>query len=135
MIYTEGPKNMKTPRSTFWRYLELTHKIIGCQQTKAPSLVRSLRSTSHNKVIPLWKVADYTMAFLCHKTSPIQYLLPSCFQNRINSIFSGLYLGNIQYHKNRITKTLLLESYHNIIFRKYNDWKRSYIVFVFATNE
>ena len=87
MIYTEGPKNMETPRSTFWRYLGLTHKIIGCQQTKALSLVRSLRSASHNKVIPLWKVADYMMAFLCHQTSPIQYLLSSCFQNRINSTF------------------------------------------------
>ena len=99
MIYKEGPKNMETPRSTFWRYLGLTHKIIGCQQTKALSLVRSLRSASHNKVIPLWKVADYTQAFFVGKVSQFntysallsQYIhkqFMKCKKNQKNNIFS-----------------------------------------------
>ena len=50
--------------------------------TNAPQLP-SLSEDSHNKVIPLWKVADYTV-FLWGKTFPIQYLLCPVF-----IIFSG----------------------------------------------
>ena len=59
-----------------WQLTNLKKNMYG-SLTKAPQLP-SLSEDSHNKVIPLWKVADYTV-FLWGKTFPIQYLLCPVF--------------------------------------------------------
>ena len=134
MIYTEGPKTWKRQGAPFDDTLNSHIRSLAVNKQKPPPLFVPWGAPLITKLSHYEKLQIIRWPFFATKLPQFNtYCLPVF---RIGLIaFLVVYVWETSNIKNRITKTLLLESYHNIIFRKYNDWKRSYIVFVFATNE
>ena len=104
----KAPKNMETPRSTLWRYLELTHKIIlAVNKQKPPPLFVPWGAALITKLSHYEKLQIIRWSFFATKLPQFNtYCLP-VFRIGLIALFSGFYLGNIKNNKNRITKTPL----------------------------